>query len=71
MSVCVLMMCECACKYQGKKKRDKALSESLHPFHFAAEVIHLSELNCYQFMIALLQPVFYPHPGTQGWWWSS
>lgn len=59
--VCVLMMCECACKYRRKKKeRDESHSESLHPFHFAAEVIHLSELNCYQFMIALWLPVFYP-----------
>lgn len=49
----------------GDKERAEAHSGNLHSFHFAAEVIHLSELNCYQFMIALLQPVLYPHSNTQ------
>lgn len=66
------MMCERACKYQrGEEEEMEPRSESLHPFHFAAEVIHLPELNCYQFMIALLPPVFYPRPNTQAWRWPG
>lgn len=66
------MMCERACKYQrGEEEETEPRSESLHPFHFAAEVIHLPELNCYQFMIALLPSVFYPRPNTQAWRWPG
>lgn len=49
---------------RGKKDRDEAQSESLHPFQFAAECIRRSDLNYYQFMIALLLSAFYLHwPG--------
>lgn len=62
--VCVLMMCGCACKHQREKK-DEARSKPLHPFYFAAKVIHLSDHNCYQFVIALSQSGFRPHSDTQ------
>lgn len=50
--MCVPLMCECACKYKSEQKDE---AHSSHPFHFAAEVIHLSDFNCHKFMIALLK----------------
>lgn len=58
--VCGAMMFERVCKHQRNEAGDEARSESLHLFHFAADVVRLSELNCCQFMTLRSQLVLYP-----------